>query len=554
MRFAFYGRVSTEDQQDPTSSKNWQLTRSRQLIEPAGGEIIAEFFDIGQSRSLPWKRRPEAARLLDQFASPSRDFDAVVIGEPQRAFYGNQFGLTFPVFVHYGVELWVPEVGGRVDPGSDAHDLVMSLYGGMSKGERNRIKTRVRTAMAAQAAIEGRFLGGRPPYGYVLADAGPHPNPGKAAIGQRLHVLDLDPAAAPVVQRIFAEYIGGAGIYRIAEALTGDGILSPSAHDPARNRHRVSSGGAWSKQAVRSILTNPRYTGRQVWNRQRRDEVLIDVEDVALGHETRMRWNPEADWVWSEHETHPAIVTVDDFDTVRDIFAAGRRGPQRKLRTRHPYALAGIVHCGVCGRKMQSSWNNGRAYYRCKFPAEYAIKEDKHPKTVYLREDAILPRLDGWIGDLFDPAHLDATCAALAHASDRDAAQPPEPNLLIADQLRECEAKLRKYRQLLEERDDIAVIGEWIAEAERERNRLQRLAKPTRRTAAPIAAHGVREIVEQLQGISTALNSAEPNERRAVYDSLGVTLTYYPDRKTVHVSAGSPHVLTVGVGGAIRTS
>ena len=47
MRFAFYGRVSTEDQQDPESSRNWQLARARQLIEPAGGEIVAEFFDIG---------------------------------------------------------------------------------------------------------------------------------------------------------------------------------------------------------------------------------------------------------------------------------------------------------------------------------------------------------------------------------------------------------------------------------------------------------------------------------------------------------------------------
>jgi DNA invertase Pin-like site-specific DNA recombinase len=192
MRFAFYGRVSTEDQQDPESSRNWQLARADQLIGPADGEIVSEFFDIGQSRSLPWKRRPEASRLLDTFSDPTRGFDAVVIGEPQRAFYGNQFGLTFPVFVHYGVGLWVPEVGGAVDPGSDAHDLMMSLYGGISKGERNRIKTRVRSAMAAQAAIEGRFLGGRPPYGYQLVNAGPHPNPSKAAIGQQLRRLEID--------------------------------------------------------------------------------------------------------------------------------------------------------------------------------------------------------------------------------------------------------------------------------------------------------------------------------------------------------------------------
>ena len=113
--FAFYGRVSTEDQQDPESSKQWQLHRSLALIQPAGGEVVAEFFDIGQSRSLPWKRRPESARLLAALARPDRGFDAVVIGEPQRAFYGNKFGLTFPVFTHYGVQLWVPEVGGAIE-------------------------------------------------------------------------------------------------------------------------------------------------------------------------------------------------------------------------------------------------------------------------------------------------------------------------------------------------------------------------------------------------------------------------------------------------------
>lgn len=64
MRFAFAGRVSTEDQQDPEASRAWQLARARALTE-RHGEIVAEFFDIGQSRSIPWKRRPQASRLLE---------------------------------------------------------------------------------------------------------------------------------------------------------------------------------------------------------------------------------------------------------------------------------------------------------------------------------------------------------------------------------------------------------------------------------------------------------------------------------------------------------
>jgi hypothetical protein len=84
----------------------------------------------------------------------------------------------------------------------------------------------VRDASAAE--IEGRFLGGPPPYGYRLADAGPHPNPAKAADGKRLHRLEPDPVTASVVARIFARYLSGVGIFTIAELLTRDGIPSPS--------------------------------------------------------------------------------------------------------------------------------------------------------------------------------------------------------------------------------------------------------------------------------------------------------------------------------------
>ncbi len=184
-RFAFYGRVSTEDQQDPASSKAWQLARATSIIEPAGGVVVAQFFDIGQSRSLPWKRRPESASLLEALKRPDRGFEAVVIGEPARAFSGAQFQNTYPLFTHYGVQLWVPDVGGYVDPDSDGAEMMMAIYGTMSAQERRRVKIRVRSAMTVQARTERRFLGGRPPYGYQLADAGAHPNPGKAADGRR---------------------------------------------------------------------------------------------------------------------------------------------------------------------------------------------------------------------------------------------------------------------------------------------------------------------------------------------------------------------------------
>ncbi|HZM79154.1 MAG TPA: hypothetical protein VFC19_25775 [Candidatus Limnocylindrales bacterium] len=58
--------------------------------------------------------------------------------------------------------------------------------------------------MQEQAQEQGRFLGGRPPYGYRLADAGPHPNKAHAQWGHRLHRLEPDPDTAGDVQWMLA--------------------------------------------------------------------------------------------------------------------------------------------------------------------------------------------------------------------------------------------------------------------------------------------------------------------------------------------------------------
>jgi len=104
VRFAFYGRVSTEDFQDHASSRAWQRNAANELI--AGkGIIVVEFFDRGHSRRLAWHNRPQAAALLMALADADRGFDAVVVGEYERAFFGDQLNQLLPLLAEHGVQL-----------------------------------------------------------------------------------------------------------------------------------------------------------------------------------------------------------------------------------------------------------------------------------------------------------------------------------------------------------------------------------------------------------------------------------------------------------------
>lgn len=542
--FAFYGRVSTEDRQDPTSSRAWQLNRANDLIAPTGGEIVVEYFDIGQSRSLPWQRRPEASRLLTALADRTRGFDAVVIGEPHRAFSGNQFGLTFPLFVHHGVELWVPEIGGRIDPDSEAHDLVMTLFGGMSKGERNRIRTRVRTAMKVQAR-DGRFLGGRPPYGYQLADAGPHPNPEKARVGQRLHRLEPDPATAPIVQRIFEHFVAGAGYARLARELTEDGIPSPSAHDPERNRHRAGSGGVWAKSAIKAILQNPRYTGHETWAKQRRDEVLLDEHNVALGHTSKLLWNDQADWIHSPEPTHTPLVSTELFEQAQDIIASAARPTTGNRRTPNPYLLKGMVRCSICNRKMQGNQLRGDLHYRCVVKNDYPVAD--HPRSLSVREEHLLPIVDNWLGELFSPDNIENTTTTLERSQQTPQATADE--LEARRVIKECDAELANYRAALKAAPSETVAG-WIRETEDRRKAAElRLRKLT--TGEGMTAAEIRDLVERMHGIVAILNSASTEDRRRVYEAAQLSITYdhQAKRAKLHASPKPEVWSSVRVGG-----
>lgn len=61
------------------------------------GLVVAEFFDAGMSRTVAWPRRPRAAAMVAALADPGRGWDAIVVGEYERAFCGAQYALMAPL-------------------------------------------------------------------------------------------------------------------------------------------------------------------------------------------------------------------------------------------------------------------------------------------------------------------------------------------------------------------------------------------------------------------------------------------------------------------------
>jgi hypothetical protein len=314
--------------------------------------------------------------------------------------------------------------------------------------------------------------------------------------------------------------------------------------------HRHRCGLAWSKSAIRAILSNPRYTGRQVWNRQRKDEVLLDVHDVTLGHTTVMRWNDQDQWIVSEQIAHPPIIDDETFAQAQQLLAAknARQVTRRPRTTLRPYVLRGLLFCGICDRRMQGSWNNDQSYYRCTYPYEYARTNGiDHPRVVYLREAEVLPELDTWLSTSLHPARLPATIEALA-ASQDDAI--PRGLVSLQDEIAECARKLTQYRKALDSGADPAVVGQWITETQAGKLAADARLRAATGSTAPGPTRMTREqiaaTISTIGDLMEALKNAVTEDKAAIYAGLNVQLTYQPGERIVAVRAGIGQTCTKG--------
>lgn len=186
---------------------------------------------------------------------------------------------------------------------------------------------------------------------------------------------------------------------------------------------------------------------------------------------------------------------------------------------------------------MTGQFNHGAPHYRCRYPDEYAQRKGvEHPKTVYLREDALVPKLDEWLAKVFDETNLDATAAALAAASAPDDASVARAEA-ARRKLADCDGRLAKYRAALEAGTEPVIVGQWIADVQAERLAAERELAASTPGAKALSKKEVRALLAAVKEATAALATADPKIKAELYAELGVEATYFPDERKVIVEA-----------------
>ena len=123
------------------------------------------------------------------------------------------------------------------------------------------------------------------------------------------------------------------------------------------------------------------------------------------------------DWAISRTLSHRALVSEADFVAVQQCRAL-RRCKDGATRA---YALAGLVRCRSCGRRMDAHWVNGRAGHRCRHGYNSArTRPPEAMRNVYMREDVLLDWLVSHLasdrqraGDAVEPSAVEEIIARM---------------------------------------------------------------------------------------------------------------------------------------------
>ncbi|GFJ93414.1 hypothetical protein Prum_070560 [Phytohabitans rumicis] len=199
---------------------------------------------------------------------------------------------------------------------------------------------------------------------------------------------------------------------------------------------------------------------------------------------------------------------------------------------------------------MQGQYSHDAAYYRCRYPAEYALANHvQHPRNVYLREQDLLPLLDEWLAQAFAPQRVADTVRELHTAQPRQAVQVKPVEDDTAAVIAACDEKLARYRAIAEASGDPATIAGWIAEVNAERAAaLARRPAPKVETTkiTRLSETDIERLTRTFDRVRDMIRRAEAETKGEVYRQLRLTLTYHPGNNEIRVEA-SPDPDSCGV-------
>ena len=185
-----------------------------------------------------------------------------------------------------------------------------------------------------QAVFKSRMQDGKRvspsvPYGYL-----------RSPEDKQKLIIDEEPAA--VVRRIYQMVIEGKGVTAIADILTAEKVLIPSAHAKIHCPENDHSKGftnpyLWSATAVSYILEKQEYMGHTVLGKT-----------VSVSYKTKKRRKAEPDELMIFKNTHPAIVDEETWHLAQKL----RKTVRKPSYNRPPHPLTGLVYCADCGSKM----------------------------------------------------------------------------------------------------------------------------------------------------------------------------------------------------------
>lgn len=198
---------------------------------------------------------------------------------------------------------------------------------------------------------DGKRVSGAVPYGYYR----------KPEDKQTLYV---DEASASVVRRIFQLACDGMGATAIADTLSEDKVLIPSAY--ARQNHpedcqctNYHDPYTWNATTVGYILNRREYLGHTVLGKTTRDNFKTKRKRIVNEDELLVFYN-----------THEAIIDQETYDKAQRM---RKRVSPRRNSEKPVHRLSGLLYCADCGSRLayiNSKPKDGKIYdsnqaFRC---------------------------------------------------------------------------------------------------------------------------------------------------------------------------------------------